>query len=270
MRSMETDLVSRVDATVVVSTVEHEHLETLVPGAVVHTLPILREEPRRSAGDEAVRQVRRTLHRLGPAGRWANSRMPSFRRRRDIVFLGGFAHHPNVDAVHWFVGEVLPRVRAAGVADRFVIAGYGVPDSVESLTAEDRGVVVAGHVADLAALFATARMAVAPLRIGAGFKGKIVTSLSLGVPTVATSVGAEGGGLVDGRDILVADEPGAMAELIVRLSRDDDLWQELSEAAYETFRTRFSHEAGGAALVSIVAELAAGPSGSKDVIRTGP
>jgi glycosyltransferase involved in cell wall biosynthesis len=254
MRSMEVDLVRRADATVVVSTVERDVLESLVPGAVVHTLPILREDPRRGAADEARWRSRRILHRLGRAGRWANALMPSFRRRRDIVFLGGFAHQPNVDAMHWFVGEVLPQVRQAGVTDRFVIAGYGVPESVVSLARED--VVVAGHVPDLTALFATARMSVAPLRYGAGFKGKIVTSLSYGVPTVATSVGAEGGGLVDGHDILVADEPAAMAELIVRLSRDDDLWQSLSEAAYETFRTRFSHEAGGAALVSIVDDLA--------------
>ena len=228
MRSLELELVSRADATIVVSTTEHDLLEQAVPGATVHTVPILRETPPRAAGLDG--------------------------GRRDLVFLGGFEHTPNVDAVHWFVGAVLPLVRAAGVHDRFVIAGYGIPESVAALARDD--VVVVGHVPDLGALFATARMSVVPLRIGAGFKGKIVSSISLGVPVVSTSVGAEGGGLVDGYDVLVADEPAALAAHIVRLSRDDELWQRLSEAAYETFRSRFSHDGGGARLVSIVSELA--------------
>jgi len=233
MRSLELDLVRRADATVVVSTVEQELLEEAVPGTKVHTVPILRETP--------------------PAGRRADVHVPPS-RRRDIVFLGGFAHSPNVDAVHWFVAEVLPRVRAAGVHDRFVVAGYGAPESFSALAQDD--VLVAGHVPDLADVFATARMSVVPLRIGAGFKGKIVSSFSFGVPVVTTSVGAEGGGLVDGYDVLIADEPDALAAHIVRLSRDDKVWQRMSEAAYETFRTRFSLESGGSKLVSIVSGLA--------------
>jgi glycosyltransferase involved in cell wall biosynthesis len=254
MRSMELELVNAADATIVVSTFEQELLEDDAPGARVHTMPILRETPLSSAADEARRRTRRALHRLGPAGRWLNSRDPAFRRRRDLVFLGGFVHSPNADAVHWFVEEVLGRVRAAGVGDRFVIAGYAVPESVAALARDD--IAVVGHVPDLARLFATARMSLAPLRIGAGFKGKIVTAFSYGVPTVSTSVGAEGGGLVDGYDVLVADEPVGLAEYIVRLSRDDALWQDLSEAAYDTFTSRYSLETGGAQLVSIVSELA--------------
>ena len=224
MRSLELDLVARADATLVVSTAEQELLEAAVPGARVHTVPILRETPPRPAGRDEL--------------------------RRDLVFLGGFDHTPNVDAMHWFVGAVLPLVRAAGVHDRFVIAGYGIPESVAALARDD--VVVVGHVPDLATLFATARMSVVPLRIGAGFKGKIVASFSLGVPVVSTSIGAEGGGLVDGYDVLVADEPEALAAHIVRLSRDDELWRRISKASYETFLERFSLEAGGARLVSIV------------------
>jgi glycosyltransferase involved in cell wall biosynthesis len=233
MRSIELGLVDAADATIVVSTYEQQLLLREVPGARVHTVPILQETPSRSA---------------------TNPHEPAFGRRRDLVFLGGYVHLPNVDAVHWFVEEVLGLVREAGVDNRFVIAGHGVPPSVAALAGED--VVVVGHVPDLADLFATARMSVVPLRIGAGFKGKIVTSLSFGVPVVTTSIGAEGGGLVDGYDVLVADDPAGLARHIVRLSRDDELWQDLSRASYETFRSRFSHEAVGPRLVSIVTELA--------------
>ena len=259
MRDVELGLVAGADATLSVSTVEGELLREAVPGAAVHVVPLLRETPYRSFGQRVRWQARRTLHRLGPAGRGVNASSAAFRRRRDLVFLGGFAHTPNIDAVHWFVEEVLGLVRDAGVTDRFVVAGHGVPDSVAALARDD--IAVVGYVPDLAELFATARMSVVPLRIGAGFKGKIVTSLSLGVPTVTTSVGAEGGGLVDGHDVLVADEPAAMAAQIVRLSRDDDLWQDLSEASYETFLARFSHEAGGEHLLQIISGLARG-SGS--------
>ncbi len=259
MRSVELSLVDGADATAVFSTTERDLLADLAPRATVHVMPLLHETPYRSAADVARWQTRRILHRLGPTGRRANARTTAFRRRRDLVFLGGFTHTPNIDAVHWFVDEVLGLVRAAGVSDRFVIAGHGVPDSVAALARDD--IAVVGYVPDLAELFATARMSVVPLRIGAGFKGKIVTSMSLGVPTVTTSIGAEGGGLVDGYDVLVADEPADLAAEIVRLSRDDDLWQDMSEAAYETFRTRFSSEASGNQLVSIVRELAERPGG---------
>ncbi len=227
MRTLELDLVGRSNAVVVVSEVEHDLLRAAVPGARVTTVPILRETPPRTTA---------------PVG-----------QRRDVVFLGGFDHAPNVDAVHWFVGAVLPLVRDAGVRDRFVVAGYGVPESVAALARDD--VVVVGHAPDLGALFATARMSVVPLRFGAGFKGKIVTSLSMGVPVVSTSIGTEGGGLVDEHDVLVADDPEGLARHIVRLSRDDDLWRRLSAASSQTFRARFSLETGGARLLSVVGEM---------------
>ncbi len=256
MRVTELHLVRSADATLVVSTTERKLLRTTAPGTTVHVVPLLRETPPRSVIRQARWDARRVLRRLGPAGRRVNAHTPGFRRRRDLVFLGGFAHTPNTDAVHWFVEEVLGLVREAGVTNRFVIAGHAIPDSVAALARED--IAVVGYVPDLDDLFDTARMSVVPLRVGAGFKGKIVTSLSLGVPTVTTTVGAEGGRLVDGRDVLVADEPADMAAQIVRLCRDDDLWQDLSQAGYATFRRRFSHEAGAAKLLKIVGGLASG------------
>ncbi len=185
--------------------------------------------------------------------RGVNARSASLRRRRDLLFLGGFAHSPNTDAVIWFVEEVLDLVRAEGVIDRFVIAGHGVPASVAALARDD--IAVVGYVPDLADVFDTARMSVVPLRIGAGFKGKIVTSLAHGVPVVSTSIGAEGGGLVEGRDVLVGDSPAELAAQVVRLSRDDDLWQSMAESSYETFRARFSHDAGSEQLLAIVRDV---------------
>ena len=160
VRSMELGLVGAANATVVVSTFEHDLLADAAPGARVHTVPILLMTPRRPFPEVARRRVRRAFHRLGPAGRWANAHEATFRHRRDIVFIGGFDHLPNVDAVHWFVQEVLGLVRAEGVGNTFVIAGHAIPESVTALARED--VVVAGHVPDLTWLFATARLSVVP------------------------------------------------------------------------------------------------------------
>jgi glycosyltransferase involved in cell wall biosynthesis len=254
MRDMELGLINGADATIVVSTAERDLLRTSAPGATVHAVPLMREAPVLSSAERALFRRRRVLHRLGPVGRWANRRSAELRRRRDLVFLGGFAHTPNADGVHWFVDEVLGLVRSAGVTNRFVVAGHGIPPSVAALARED--VAVVGYVPDLAELFATARMSLVPLRIGAGFKGKIVTGMSYGVPTVTTSIGAEGGGLVEGRDLLVGDSPEELAAQVVRLSRDDDLWQAMAEASYDAFVNGFSHEAAGPGLVSIIGDLA--------------
>lgn len=110
---------------------------------------------------------------------------------------------------------------------------------------------------DLATLFDSCRLSVAPLRYGAGVKGKIVSSLSHGVPVVSTSIAAEGMELRDGRDILIGDEPDAIADRIVRLYGDRRLWRRLSRNGYEQFVRRFSVEAGTKAIVALVDALVA-------------
>ena len=125
--------------------------------------------------------------------------------RQDVLFIGGYEHLPNVDAVQWFVREVWPLIRARGGSHRFVIAGAKVPAEIAALAADD--IEVRGWVAELAPLFAACRLSVAPLRYGGGIKGKIVSSLSYGVPVVASSIAAEGMELQHEENILVADTP---------------------------------------------------------------
>ena len=125
--------------------------------------------------------------------------------------------------MQWFVREVWPIIQARGFPHRFIIAGSHVPDEIAALASDK--IEVRGRVENLEQLFAACRLSVAPLRYGAGLKGKVVTSLSLGVPVVATSIAAEGAGLRDGENILIADDPGAMADQIIRLYDDTVLWQ---------------------------------------------
>jgi hypothetical protein len=116
---------------------------------------------------------------------------------------------------------------------------------------------VRGYVDDLPSLFATCRLSVAPLRYGGGIKGKIVTSLSLGVPVVATSIAAEGMDLRHDDSVLVADDPGAMADQIMRLYAEDDLWARLAANGYRVFQDNFSLEAGQGAVLTLLDGLVA-------------
>ena len=128
-----------------------------------------------------------------------------FAKRRDLVFVGGFRHPPNVDAVQWFVDEVFPLVRARLPDVRFHCIGSDVPEAVAALSRRD-GVLVHGHVPDIAPYMDGARIGLAPLRYGAGVKGKVNLSMAHGQPVVATSCAVEGMHLRDGVDVLVADD----------------------------------------------------------------
>ena len=91
-------------------------------------------------------------------------------------------------------------------------------------------VIISGFIPDLTSYLNRMRVAVAPLRYGAGVKGKIGTAMAAGLPTVATELGAEGMGLTDGENIFVADDPQLYAEVIARLYKDESLWNHVSRS----------------------------------------
>jgi glycosyltransferase involved in cell wall biosynthesis len=108
---------------------------------------------------------------------------------------------------------------------------------------------VPGHVPDLSPVWADARLSVAPLRYGAGVKGKVLSSLAEGVPVVSTTIGNEGIDLVHRRHALIADDPGAIAAAIVELLDDDELARSLAERGRRFVRERFSVEVARAELL---------------------
>jgi glycosyltransferase involved in cell wall biosynthesis len=169
--------------------------------------------------------------------------------RKDLFFIGGFEHQPNVDAVQWFVSEILPAVRRELPEVAFRVVGSRPTDEVKKLGSP--GVQVAGFVADPEPFFARSRVFVSPLRYGAGMKGKIGQAMAFGLPVVTTSVGAEGMRLADGETALVADDPASFAAAVVRLYRDDQLWRRLSENGRSHIERHFS----GQAVRGLLAEL---------------
>jgi glycosyltransferase involved in cell wall biosynthesis len=196
---------------------------------------------RTPADEAAIGRYRRAMRRL--------ARRP-WGKRRDVLFLGCFAHEPNADGVHWFVRAVWPLLLARGFRDRFVIAGSNIPPHIEAL--ESDRIKPIGYVPDLAPLFRSKRLSVAPLRFGAGIKGKVLASISRRVPVVATGVAVEGMGLSTGSDVMVANDPEAMADAIMRAYTEPALWSRLSESGFNAFRRLFSTEEMGSHLLKVV------------------
>ncbi|WP_231378430.1 glycosyltransferase, partial [Rhodanobacter sp. OR92] len=162
--------------------------------------------------------------------------------RRDLVFVAGFAHAPNVDAARWFVMEVFPLVQSAVPGTHLYLVGSNPTDEVKALGSDL--ITVTGFVSDeeLASRYHASRVAVAPLRFGGGMKGKVIEAMRFGLPCVTTSTGAQG--LQDAQSFLqVSDEPATMAAKIVTLLRDDSLWERTSRMSQDFVRERFSEAA---------------------------
>lgn len=135
-------------------------------------------------------------------------------RRRDdgrtLLFVGSLGYEPNEDAVAWFIRSIWPRL-PHGL--RFRIVGPGASEGIRRL-GRTRGVEVVGWAPDLRSSYETATLCIAPLRVGAGTRIKLLESAAHGLPIVSTTLGAEGLGLTDGRHLWLADTPGGFAAAI--------------------------------------------------------
>ena len=215
-RSAELELMCKVDCTIVHTAVEAEIIKRLLPIDNIVEFPYIAE-----------------LHRTQAA----------FEDRHDVLFLGGFGHPPNIDAVQHFVANIWPLVvPQLPERSRFVIIGASPPSEIQLLAGER--IVVTGHVKDLQPYFDSARVFVAPIRYGAGIKGKVIQSLCHGTPSVITSIAAEGIGLTSGRETIIANADAEFAQSIVRVYSDRTLWHILQESGYRFVEERFSWKRG--------------------------
>jgi GT2 family glycosyltransferase/glycosyltransferase involved in cell wall biosynthesis len=164
----------------------------------------------------------------------------AFALRRNWLFIGGFQHTPNVDAVLFFVQKIYPLVSDRLGEAKFYIIGDNAPPEIVAL-GNDR-IVIAGLQRDAGPFFDSVRLSVAPLRFGAGVKGKINQSMAFGVPVVATSVAVEGTELRDREEILVADQPEDFARALIELYESEELWNRLSENGLKRTRALYSTE----------------------------
>jgi glycosyltransferase involved in cell wall biosynthesis len=187
--------------------------------------------------------------------------------RKDLMFIGGFEHTPNVDAVRWFIDRIMPLVQRELPGTVLHVVGSKAPDEVKRLASNT--VHVAGYVPDPEPYFEGCRVFVSPLRFGAGMKGKIGQSMGFGLPVVTTTIGAEGLFLLDGENALVADTPEAFSQAIVRLYSDPLLWAKVSRNALRHIQERFSSEAVRGRLESIFSDADAPPRTEHGLVERG-
>lgn len=177
--------------------------------------------------------------------------LADFAARTGIMFLGGFAHPPNADGITWFVTSVMPLLRGLLPGVTLHVYGHAIPEAVAALAAGD--VRIEGHAPDLAPVFARHRVAIAPLRFGAGFKGKLAESLAHGVPTVATPMAAEGSGLEDGEHLIIAETEAAFAAAIAQVYQTRAVWERLVAQGQRHVDAAFSPAQGRARLAEALA-----------------
>ncbi len=191
--------------------------------------------------DQNIDKVVRTLPVFG-FEEFPGSPCANLASRRGVMFVAGFGHPPNVDAALWLVGSVMPKVWAQRPDVHLYLAGSNPPHELTVL--DGHRVTVTGFVAEseLAKLYTTVRVALAPLRFGAGMKGKVVEAMRYGVPVVTTPVGAQGLGDLAGV-LRAADEPQDFAEAVLGALMDDAKWREVSAQEQAYAREHFSLEA---------------------------
>ena len=221
MRRRECDYARAADVVAVVTEVEGETLRGLIPGAEVIVLPNVHEPI-----DEPV---------------------PGFDDRSGLLFIGGYGHPPNLDGVGWYLDEVCPLLER-----RHTLVALGSDPPPELLARSSDDLVVPGFLPDVTEYFRRSTVFVSPLRYGAGMKGKVGQAMSLGLPVVTTSIGAEGMGLVDGVHALIADTSAGFAEAIERLHQDRQLWESLSLNAITKVRTEWAPDAMASRLQGVL------------------
>jgi glycosyltransferase involved in cell wall biosynthesis len=168
------------------------------------------------------------------------SPIPSFSGRGGLLFIGSYLHPPNVDAVKFLVNDIMPIVWRKFPQMQVTLLGSNPNEDVLSLSS-DR-VNVTGFIKDVTPYFDLAQIFVSPLRYGAGMKGKIGQSMSLGLPVVTTTIGAEGMYLENEKNALISDNPLEISGNIVRLVSDEELWNNLSMEAVKLMK-KFSPKA---------------------------
>lgn len=212
-RRSELTLIGKVDVTFVVSPHEQALLAAELPSARVELLSNIHD-----------------VHGCHTA----------FSKRKDLVFIGGCGHPPNVDAIRWMAGEILPRLRQRH-PDLLIHVLGDVSNAIRQELAMP-GLELHGRVPDLSPWLETTLASLAPLRFGAGVKGKINMAMSYGVPVIATTIAAEGMCLTDGEDVLIANDATTFVQAVGRLQQDEELWTRLSLSGQDNVRRHFSRE----------------------------
>jgi glycosyltransferase involved in cell wall biosynthesis len=220
-----------VDSVITHSAHEAALLGQIAPGLAVHVVPW-------------------TVAPHPSASTWAE--------RSGVAFVANFRHTPNLDAAHWLVHSVMPRVWERDADASCLIVGADMPPRLAA-TMSDPRVQLLGHLDDLSQVYGRVRLAIAPMRSGAGIKGKVIEAFAAGLPCVMTPVAAEGLPLPNALNELVAGDAEGLAALICRLHDDADYSARLGQAGIGMVCRHFSDAHVRNALATAIAPTESSP-----------
>jgi glycosyltransferase involved in cell wall biosynthesis len=175
----------------------------------------------------------------------------------DLVFVGSMDWLPNIDAMQYFVAEVLPLIREHRPDCSLAIVGRKPPPRVTALTTHDRAISVTGTVADVRPYLWGSSVAIVPLRIGGGTRLKIFEAMAARIPVVSTTIGAEGLDISSPREIRLADTAADFAKECLRLLENPIERKQVATAAWQTVSSRFSWDAVVGEFETIIFEASA-------------
>ena len=212
MAQREIAAIYRCDITLIISRFEYQLLQQAfsVPEALLHYCPFL----------------------LPPA----TSIQPAFAQRQDFITIGNFRHEPNWDAVLCLKHQVWPRLRAQLPQAQLHIYGAYPPPKATALHNPKQGFLVRGWADDAHEIMQNARVCLAPLRFGAGLKGKLIDAIQCGTPSVTTTIGAEGIDAAEKWPGFIADEREQFVTAAVNLYESPKLWQVAQDRCADTLQ----------------------------------
>ncbi len=212
----------RCDASIIISEAEIDFLKNLfkVPDELLYYLPYLYD----------------------PLSKDQIQTLPGFVVRNGFVSIGNFLHEPNVNAVLWLKEEIWPAIRERLQGAELHIYGAYPSQKVFELHNPESGFLIKGRANDVNHILKSARVLLAPLRFGAGLKGKLVDAMMNGTPSVTTAIGAEGMTIHNEWCGMIRDDAVTFAEDAVKLHQNRSLWEKCSNTGYRIMSQKFEKQ----------------------------
>lgn len=180
---------------------------------------------------------------------------PELSKRQDFISIGNFRHPPNWDAVLWLKQQIWPLIRAKLPKANLCVYGAYPPPKATALHDEKSGFLVKGWVDDAILAMQSARVCLAPLRFGAGMKGKLAEAMLCATPSVTTDIGQEGMQSEFTWPGLVGNDSQSIADAAVQLYQDSEQWQRFSDLGPENAQALFDKEKHFAAMAKRLHEV---------------
>lgn len=176
-------------------------------------------------------------------------------RQKEILFCGSLDYYPNEEGLIWFYEHVFPLIKKAIPEVVLTLVGRSEKNEKNQKLWNDPSVCVEGMVASLQPFYYRAGVCIAPLLSGSGTRLKILEAMSFGNPVVSTSVGAEGINIIQGKHLLIADDPFAFAGMVIDLLHDQDLFEETRINARELVCSDYSWGKIGSGLNEVLQQI---------------